>query len=265
MPKSMDVLKAQGAQTVGSPAEVASASDYLITMVPAGKNVLELYTGPKGILQGVQSKTLCIDSSTVEPSLSREVYDLCKAKKVQFLDAPVSGGVLGAENATLTFMVGGDKDAFEKCVPILKCMGKNIVHCGASGNGEAAKICNNMLLAITMIGTCETLNLGQRLGLDAKLLSDIINTSTGRNWSCEVYNPVPGVLPNSIASKNYEKGFQATLMTKDLGLAQTVATSTTSPIPLGSICHQIYRIMLTKPEYQTKDFGAVYKFFQELK
>uniref|UniRef100_A0A915K3L3 3-hydroxyisobutyrate dehydrogenase n=1 Tax=Romanomermis culicivorax TaxID=13658 RepID=A0A915K3L3_ROMCU len=260
LPAVMDAIKGEHVKKANSAAEVAEASDYVVTMIPTGKHVLEVFNGPKGILEGAKPKTLCMDSSTIEPSVAKEVYKSCKAKKVNFLDTPVSGGVGGAENATLTFMVGGDKADFDRSVPVLKCMGKNIFHCGAVGNGQAAKICNNMLLAITMIGTSETLNLGRKLGLDLKLLTDIINTSSGRNWSCDTYNPAPNIKPGCIASKNYEGGFQTTLMTKDLGLAQSVATSTMSPIPLGSLCHQIYRIMLAKPEYQTKDFAAVYKF-----
>lgn len=264
-PSVMDRFKAEGCEVAKSPAELASSTMQIVTMVPTGKHVLEVFNGPNGILKGAKAKTLCMDSSTIEPSIAEEVYHLAKAKKVDFLDTPVSGGVGGAEQGTLTFMVGGDPVLFKQAEPVLKCMGKNIVHCGGTGMGQAAKICNNMLLAIHMVGTSECLNLGRKLGLDLKILSNIINTSSGRSWTSETYNPVPGILPNSIASKNYEKGFQATLMTKDLGLAQSVATATQTPTPLGSLCHQLYRLMLLNPEYQDKDFSVVYQFLMKAK
>jgi len=256
----VEQLKAEGAATASSPADVAAATKQIITMLPSSPHVLDVYNGPKGIFQKIQPGTVCLDSSTIDPSVSVQVSKLAIMKKALYLDTPVSGGVLAAQNALLTFMVGGDSKAFAESEPILKLMGKNIVHCGHVGTGQAAKICNNMLLAICMIGTSEALNLGQKLGLDPVLLSKIINTSSGRNWSSELYNPVPGVLPNVPASKNYDGGFGAALMAKDLGLAQNAATSTLTPTPLGSLSHQIYRIIGQLPDYQKKDFSVVYKF-----
>jgi 3-hydroxyisobutyrate dehydrogenase len=260
MPAPLEQLKSAGASVAASPADVAAASKQIITMLPSSPHVLEVYNGSKGIFQSIQPGTTCLDSSTIDPSVSVQVSELAVKKKALYLDAPVSGGVLAAQNALLTFMVGGDAKAFAECEPILQLMGKNIVHCGKVGTGQAAKVCNNMLLAICMIGTSEALNLGQKLGLDPVLLSKIINTSSGRNWSSELYNPVPGVLPNVPASKNYDGGFAAALMAKDLGLAQNAATASSTPTPLGSLSHQIYRILGQLPDYQKKDFSVVYKF-----
>jgi len=209
-------LKADGATVANTPADVAAGTKKIVTMLPSSPHVLDVYTGPKGLFQKIQDGTLCIDSSTIDPDVSRELAIVANSKNAVYLDAPVSGGVPAAKDALLTFMVGGDEKDYKQAVPILECMGKNVIHCGASGNGQAAKLCNNMLLAIHMIGTSEALNLGQKLGLDAKLLTQIINSSSGRNWSSEMYNPVPGVMPNSAASRNYEGGFGAALMLKDL-------------------------------------------------
>lgn len=252
------LVKEAGVEKASSPAEVAERCAKIVSMVPTNEHVHEVYAGPKGVFSTAKAGTLCMDSSTIEPSVSRKMAELAKAKSVTFLDTPVSGGVVGARDATLTFMVGGEQQGFKQAEPILKAMGKNIVYCGPSGNGQAAKICNNMLLAITMIGTSEALILGQKLGLDAKLLSGIINTSSGRCWSSEVYNPVPGIVPNIPPANNYAGGFGTALITKDLGLAQNAATSVKAPTPLGSLAHQIYRIMC-QTGYADRDFAAVYQ------
>jgi 3-hydroxyisobutyrate dehydrogenase len=172
--------------------------------------------------------------------------------------------VPAAKAASLTFMVGGKEKELEAIKDLLLCMGKNVVHCGDVGSGVTAKICNNMMLAISMIGTSETLNLGKRLGLDPKLLTKILNISSGRTWSSEVYNPVPGVGDNLNlpANNDYEGGFMTHLIAKDLGLAQSAATRSNSPTPLGTLSHQIYRLMLNNG-YSTKDFSSVYKFIQQ--
>lgn len=182
----------------------------------------------------------------------------------RFVDAPVSGGVPGAEKATLTFMVGGTSAEYDAVKKTLECMGKNITHCGDSGMGQAAKICNNMLLGISMIGVCEAMNMAIRLGLDAKSFMDIVNSSTGRCWSSELYNPVPGLVPTAPANRNYEGGFSIDLITKDLGLASAVATASNSPIPLGSMAHQTYRTLKAKG-LGNKDFSAVYDFLRNEK
>lgn len=262
-PDAMVKLQYAGAKVGQHPAELAEQSDVIITMLPNNAHVMEAYTGDNGILKTVKPGALLIDSSTIDPSVARDVSGLASKKQATFFDAPVSGGVMAAKAGTLTFMVGGPECGFASAKEVLTNVGKNIVYCGSAGSGQAAKICNNMLLAITMVGTAEAMNLGIRLGLDPKLLSGIINTSSGRNWSSEVYNPVPGVLENVPASNNYQGGFGTALMTKDLGLAQNSATRSSSPIPLGALAHQIYRLMAVRG-YGSKDFSSVYQFLQEM-
>ncbi|XP_012940528.2 3-hydroxyisobutyrate dehydrogenase, mitochondrial [Aplysia californica] len=259
---SLATLKADGASVASSPAEVAFGVDRLVTMLPANAHVQEVYTGPSGILSTVREGTLLLDSSTIDPAVSKAVAAQAGEKGAVYMDAPVSGGVNAARDGILTFMVGGTESDFGTAKALLENMGKNIVHCGAVGTGQAAKICNNMLLAISMIGTSETMNLGMRLGLDPKLLAGILNTSTGRCWSSELYNPVPGVLPGVPSSNDYQGGFGVALMTKDLGLAQSAAIVTQSPTPLGSAALQIYR-QLCNHGYGGKDFSSTFKFLQE--
>ena len=255
-------LKEEGVTSAGSPGEVASQCKNIITMLPASQHVQEAYTGKNGIFSTVQGDSLLIDSSTIDPAVSQEMSALALGKSCNYVDAPVSGGVNAARDAGLTFMVGGPENCFKSAEKFLSIMGKNVVHCGPVGTGQAAKICNNMLLAISMIGTSEAMNLGKRLGLEPKLLAKILNTSSGRCWSSEVYNPCPGVLEGVPSSNNYQGGFGTALMTKDLGLAQNAATVTKSPIPLGGLAHQIYRIM-TNSGYAGKDFSSAYKFLQD--
>nr|CAH0105723.1 unnamed protein product [Daphnia galeata] len=261
-PEAMSKLQDAGAAIGHNPAEVAEKSDTIITMLPNSSHVQEAYAGENGVFQTAKPGSLLIDSSTIDPSVSKEMAILAEKKGMIFIDAPVSGGVMAAKAGTLTFMVGGPEHEFANAKSILEHVGKNIVYCGPVGAGQAAKICNNMLLAINMVGTAEAMNLGVRLGLDPKLLSSVINTSSGRSWSSEIYNPVPGVLPNVPASNNYEGGFGTALMTKDLGLAQNSATRSNSAIPLGSLAHQLYRLMTVRG-YAKKDFSSVYEFLQK--
>ncbi|XP_044534799.1 3-hydroxyisobutyrate dehydrogenase, mitochondrial [Gracilinanus agilis] len=249
-------------QVMASPADVAEKADRIITMLPTSVNAIEVYTGPNGILRKVKKGSLLIDSSTIDPSVSKELAKEVEKMGALFMDAPVSGGVGAARAGNLTFMVGGPEQEFAAAKELLGCMGSNVVYCGAVGTGEAAKICNNMLLGISMIGTAEAMNLGIRLGLDPKLLAKILNMSSGRCWSSDTYNPVPGVMDGVPSANNYQGGFGTTLMAKDLGLAQASATSTKSPILLGGLTHQIYRMMCAKG-YSQKDFSSVFQFLRE--
>lgn len=260
-----DKFKSEGAEVAASPAEVAAASKDIVTMLPSSPHVRSVYTDKNGLLSTLQANSLCMDSSTIDQSASIEVSKLVAGKKSTYVDAPVSGGVLGAQNATLTFMVGGGEEAktWQRVESWLKLMGKNIVNCGQVGNGQAAKICNNMLLGIEMIGVAETFNLGVRMGLDPKKLASIINTSSGRCWSSDTYNPVPGVIEGVPSGRGYEGGFGSSLMAKDLGLAQNASTLLQAPTPLGSLAHQLYRILSKDPNYGSKDFGVVYQFLKE--
>ncbi|XP_051922591.1 3-hydroxyisobutyrate dehydrogenase b [Hippocampus zosterae] len=261
-PESCKEIQELGAQIVDNPAEVADKADRIITMLPSNPNVIDAYTGANGILKKVKKGSLLIDSSTIDPAVSKDMAAAAEKMGAVFMDAPVSGGVGAANLGKLTFMVGGAEEEFTAAKELLSCMGANVVYCGQVGTGQAAKICNNMLLAIGMIGTAETMNLGIRLGLDPKLLAKILNMSSGRCWSSDTYNPVPGVMEGVPSANNYQGGFGTQLMAKDLGLAQNTATSTKTPIPLGSLAHQIYRMMSARG-YASKDFSSVFQFLRE--
>jgi 3-hydroxyisobutyrate dehydrogenase len=249
------------AQVVDSPLEVAKRCQVIITMLPTGKHVRSVYTGENGLLQGLQPGSLVLDSSTIEPTTSKDLSSILKGKDVNMLDTPVSGGTLGAQAGTLTFMVGADSpELFEKSKEVLQHMGKNLVFCGTVGNGQIAKICNNMMLGISMIAASETMNLGVQMGMDPKLLAGILNTSTGRCWSTEVYNPCPGVLPNVPSSRGYTGGFGVSLMAKDMGLAVNIADQSKAPVTLGAVAHQIFNKVMTTKGYEDKDFSSVYKW-----
>jgi 3-hydroxyisobutyrate dehydrogenase len=231
---------ALGAGAATSPAQAAQSAELLITMLPSSPHVREVYTGASGVFAGVNANVLLIDCSTIDPATAREVAAAAAKRGNIMLDAPVSGGTGGAEAATLTFMVGGDAGAFAQAKPILALMGKNIVHCGASGTGQVAKICNNMLLAISMIGTCEAFVLAEKLGLDHETLFKIASTASGQCWSLTSYCPVPGPVPASPANRNYQAGFTASMMLKDLKLAQAAAQSAGAATPLGAEATALY-------------------------
>ncbi len=231
-----------GARSSSSANEAARDSEVVVTMLPAGQHVRQVYLGDAGLLKHVKSGALLIDCSTIDVATARDVHAAAKSANVQFLDAPVSGGVGGATAGTLTFMVGGEEVAFGRAKPILEKMGKNIFHAGGAGNGQAAKICNNMLLAISMIGTCEAFVLGEKLGLDAETLFKISSTASGQCWSLTSYCPVPGPVPASPANRNYQAGFTASMMLKDLKLAQSAAQAAGAATPLGAQSTALYSL-----------------------
>jgi len=250
----------KGAQGASGPAEVAAGSERVVTMLPNNAIVENVY---KEVLDNVISGSLLIDCSTVDPALSKQISQEAQIKGCQFVDAPVSGGINAASAGTLTFMVGADSDdTFAAAEILLKDMGAKITHCGGVGTGGAVKICNNLLLAISMIGTSEAMNLGIKLGLDPKLLASIMGSATGRCWSVDTYNPCPGVIDNVPSSNDYRGGFGTALMTKDLGLAQDAATRTKAATPLGSMAHQMYRVMCNAG-YAEKDFSSAFQFLRE--
>jgi len=262
--KKVEQLVQAGAVPAEHPAEVGDrAQEVIFTMLPNSSHVQSVFSGTNGIFQTLKPNSLCVDCSTIDPVTTTVLAKETAENKSSFLDAPVSGGVVGAECGTLTFMVGGTEDNFKRATPYFDLMGKNAVYCGQVGAGQATKICNNMLLGIHMIGVAEALNLGVKLGLDPKRLSSIINTSSGRCWSTDTYNPCPGVLENVPASRGYAGGFGNSLMAKDLGIAQNVATEFRAAIPLGSMAHQIYRILSAMPDYKDKDFGSIYEFISK--
>ena len=250
-------------RALSAPKEVAAAGlDLIITMLPAAVHVKSVYLGPDGVLANVSTQTALIDSSTIDPQTAREVAAIAAAQGNVMLDAPVSGGTGGAEAGTLTFMVGGDEAEFTCYKNIFNAMGKNIVYCGGSGNGQVAKVANNMLLGISMIGTAEAMSLGVSLGMEPKVLAGIINTSSGRCWSSDTYNPFPGVLENVPASRGYTGGFGSDLMLKDLGLAAEAAKLAKQPIPLGSLAQQIYQTFSLQGNGGL-DFSAIINLFRK--
>ncbi|MHB0777052.1 3-hydroxyisobutyrate dehydrogenase [Halomonas sp. WWR20] len=235
-------LAEAGATAADSVAALARRDvELIITMLPAAPQVKSVYHGEEGLLAHVAPGVLLIDSSTIDPMSSREVAEAASRQGNPMLDAPVSGGTGGAAAGTLTFMVGGEAEDFARAEPILAAMGKNIVHCGAAGNGQVAKVANNMLLGISMIGVAEAMSLGVALGMDADVLAGVINSSSGRCWSSDTYNPFPGVLENVPASRGYSGGFGTDLMLKDLGLASEAARQVRQPIMLGALAQQLYQ------------------------
>lgn len=256
VPNLVESLVKAGADRAKSAIEACDQADTIISMLPAGKHVTELYLGDNGLLKVIQPGTLIIDSSTIDAESARRVHEQCERQCLDMLDAPVSGGVAAAQAGTLTFMCGGPESAFLRAKKVLEDMGKNIFHAGPSGSGQVAKMCNNMLLAIHMIGTGEALKLGSKNGLDPKVLSEIMLASSGRNWSLELYNPYPGVMEKSPASNNYLPGFMIDLMTKDLGLAIANAESTQSKTPLGKMALDMYREKQSKGD-GSKDFSSI--------
>ena len=256
-----DLVKA-GASAASDVASLAASKiEVIITMLPAAQHVKGVYLGENGLLSKVARGVLLIDSSTIDPMSAREVASAAAAQGNPMIDAPVSGGTGGASAGTLTFMVGGAEADFNTALPILQAMGKNIVHCGDSGNGQVAKVANNMLLAITMIGTAEAMNLGVSLGMDAKTLAGIINTSSGRCWSSDTYNPYPGVMDGVPSSRGYSGGFGTDLMLKDLGLASDAAKQARQPVILGGLAQQLYQTFSSQGHGQL-DFSAIIKLYQ---
>jgi 3-hydroxyisobutyrate dehydrogenase len=233
-------LAAGGGTKAQSIAEACKDAEVVITMLPAGEHVREVYLGDGGVLAAVAPATLLIDSSTIDVETAREVAQAARAKGLAMIDAPVSGGVAGAQAATLTFMVGGRDEAFERARPLLEAMGKTIVHAGGPGNGQAAKICNNMILGASMIVVAEAFLLAEKLGLDAQKLFDISSKSSGQCWSMTSYCPVPGLVPTSPANRDYKAGFTAAMMLKDLKLAQAAARATHATTPLGAGAAAVY-------------------------
>jgi 3-hydroxyisobutyrate dehydrogenase len=229
-----------GGTRARSAAEACEDAEVVITMLPAGEQVREVYLGDGGVLAAAGKGTLLIDSSTIDVNTAREVAQAAHEEGLAMVDAPVSGGVAGAQAATLTFMVGGPDDAFARAQPVLEKMGKTIVHAGGAGTGQAAKICNNMVLGASMIVVSEAFLLAEKLGLDAQKLFDISSKSSGQCWSMTSYCPVPGLVPNSPANRDYRPGFSAEMMLKDLKLAQTAARTTRATTPMGAGAAAVY-------------------------
>jgi len=232
-----------GCHPAGSIGAAVANAECVVTMLPAGKHVMAVYDGEDGVFSHAAPGTLFIDSSTIDVDTARRVASLAVDKSFAMVDAPVSGGVAAATGGTLTFMVGGTTDAFERARRVLEAMGKNIFHAGDSGNGQVAKIANNMLLGATMIATCEAFNLAEKLGLDPQTFFDIASTASGQSWSMTSYCPAPGPVPNAPSNRNYQPGFAAGMMLKDLRLAQEAAHAARASTPLGAQAEALYALM----------------------
>lgn len=257
---ALDEAKTAGATLASSPRAVAETSEVVITMLPAAAHVKAVYLNDDGVLAGVRPGVPLIDSSTIDPATARMIGETARARGNPFADAPVSGGVVGAQAGTLTFMVGADEALFETLKPVLAGMGKNMVRCGETGTGQIAKICNNLLLAISMIGVAEAMKLGEVLGIDPNKLASIVNTSTGRCWSSDTCNPYPNILPNAPASRGYTGGFGADLMLKDLGLAVDAARQAKQPVFMGALAQQLYQSM-SQQGLGSLDFSGIIKLY----
>lgn len=258
---AVEALVGEGARTAETGKAAAEGAECVITMLPAGRHVEAVYLGDDGLLSALPAGTLVIDSSTIAPETARAVADAAIAKGLAFIDAPVSGGVGGAKAGTLTFICGGEESTFNKARPILEGMGKNIFHAGASGAGQVAKICNNMLLAILMAGTSEALALGEKNGLDPVVLSEIMKQSSGGNWALNVYNPWPGVMEGAPASRDYQGGFLVNLMTKDLGLAFDNAVTNQASIPMGSLARNLFQLHAGQGNGEL-DFSSIQRLYK---
>ncbi len=250
-----------GAEAASSASDAAMGAEAVITMLPAGQNVRSIYLGPEGLIASASPGCLLIDCSTIDVATAREVSAVAEEARLDMLDAPVSGGVGGAQAATLTFMAGGKESAFRRAEPILSSMGKTVVHAGGPGNGQAAKICNNMILGISMIAVSEAFTLGEKLGLSHQTLFDIASKSSGQCWSLTSYCPVPGPVPASPANRNYSPGFTAAMMLKDLNLAQEASRMTGANTPLGAEAAALYGLF-TSQGAGGLDFSAIIGFLR---
>ncbi len=261
--KALEIAAEQGCQIADSAQQAAAGTDFVISMLPAGKHVEGLYVnGDQPLFDLVEKHTLVIDCSTIDAETARRVAAAGAEKGIGFIDAPVSGGVGGAQAGTLTFIVGGSVAQFELAKPVLDNMGKNIFHAGEHGAGQIAKVCNNMLLGILMAGTCEALNMGVKNGLDPAVLSDIMKQSSGNNWALQVYNPVPGVMDGVPASRDYQGGFQVDLMFKDLGLAMEVSQQSAAATPMGSAARALFNLHKSAGNGGL-DFSSLIKLYQD--
>jgi 3-hydroxyisobutyrate dehydrogenase len=243
-----------GAVRAASAAEAVAGADAVVTMLPAGKHVEAVYTGE--VFGAAKPGALFLDCSTIDVATARRVIEAAVAKGFAMVDAPVSGGIAAANGGTLTFMVGGADAAFAAARPILSAMGKAVIHAGAAGNGQAAKICNNMLLGATMVATCEAFAMARKIGLDPQTFYDISSVSSGQSWSMTSYCPLPGVGPATPADNDYQGGFAVALMLKDLKLAVEAAASVGASVPMGAAAESLYQILANKGEGH-RDFSAM--------
>jgi 3-hydroxyisobutyrate dehydrogenase len=261
VPASVKAAEKAGVAAVPGIAEAARDVDVVITMLPAGEHVRQVYMGEGGVFSAAGKGTLAIDSSTIDVGSARAVHAAAAAAGIDMLDAPVSGGVAGAAAGTLTFMVGGADAAFARGKPIFEAMGRAIVHAGGPGNGQVAKVCNNMILGITMIGISEAFTLGEKLGLDPKKLFDISSKASGSCWAMLNHLPVPGIVETSAANRDFKPGFAAAMMHKDLKLSQEAAAQAGAATPLGAQAAALYTLFVNAG-HGGQDYSAIIKLLQ---
>ncbi len=258
-PAALAAAAGLGATPVGSAAALAGQCDLVITMLPSASHVESAYLGAGGVLEGVPTGRLCVDMSTIDPATSRRVAARLSERGVRFIDAPVSGGVGGAEKGTLAIMVGGDAADLEEARPALAAMGATIVHVGPVGAGEAAKLCNNLIAGVATVAVSEAFRIAEGFGLDPKVLTRVIASSSGATWIMEHGHPVPGIVPQAASSRDYAPGFMVDLMCKDLGLAVNAARELRVPVAVSSAALQLLRLASTHG-YGRKDVSSVYAF-----
>jgi 3-hydroxyisobutyrate dehydrogenase len=261
-PQGVDQLVTLGATRCQTLAAIAEQADTVITMLQTGAQVRAVTQGKEGLLAHLKPERLYLECSTIDVATSREIHQQAQARNIAMLDAPVSGGVIGAEAATLTFMVGGEAKTFARAKPLLELMGKNIIHAGAAGNGQVAKICNNMILGVSMIAVSEAFALGEKLGLDAKTFYDISSQSSGQCWSMTSYCPAPGLVEAAPSNRDYEAGFTANMMLKDLRLSQRAATEAKATTPLGAQATKVYK-QFTDEGHGDLDFSGIIKMIEQ--
>ncbi|MCC5972009.1 MAG: 3-hydroxyisobutyrate dehydrogenase [Pararhodobacter sp.] len=262
--KAMKALEGDGAVAAESAAAAAADADFIISMLPADPQVAGLYLGEEGLISRLENRPVIMDCSTISPQTARLVSEAASEKGFRMIDAPVSGGVIGATEGSLSFMVGGDVDVFRECEGILLAMGKTPFHVGGAGAGQAAKICNNMLAAILMVGTVEAMSLAHKNGIDPKVITGIMLKSSGQNFMLERWNPWPGVDEKTPASNDYEGGFQSSLMLKDLGLALDSARAVDSPTPLASTIRNLFSMHVQLDEsVRGKDFSIIREMYSD--
>ena len=261
VPAALDGAAKLGAARAGSIRETASECDLVITMLPSSANVEAAYLGAGGIIEGAEPGRLCVDMSTIDPGASQRVAARLKERQIRFLDAPVSGGVGGAAAGTLAIMVGGDARDLDEARPALAAMGANIIHVGAVGAGEVAKLCNNLISGSALIAVAEAFRIGEAFGVDPQILTNVIAKSSGGTWVMEHMHPVPGIVDSAASSRQYAPGFMTDLMAKDLGLAVNAAREKRVPVAVAAAAQQLYR-MASSHGLGREDFSSVYKFLK---
>jgi 3-hydroxyisobutyrate dehydrogenase len=261
VPAALEGAVKAGASASASVGDLAKHSDLVITMLPSSSHVVAAYLGDAGVLENARAGTLCIDMSTIDPSTSRHVAETAGRRRVRFLDAPVSGGVPRAEDGTLAIMVGGDAADLEEARPILSAMGANIIHVGAVGSGEVAKLCNNLIAGVASVAVSEAFRIAEGFGVDPKVLTDVISKSSGNTWVMEHMHPVPGLVAKAASSRDYAPGFTTDLMAKDLGLAVNAARELRVPVVVAPAAQQVLRLA-SSHGYGRKDCTVVYAFLR---